>query len=130
MVLIIGGAYQGKRKFAASRFGIAETALLDGASCRPEEALCAKGIFRYQLLIRQLLHAGTDVLEWTKMLLRQDPDRIILMDEIGCGIIPMTAEERLWRETVGRCGCLLAENASTVIRLFCGIPTVLKGELP
>ena len=55
---------------------------------------------------------------------------LILIDEIGSGIIPMEKTERIWREKVGRAGCILAEHADTVIRVICGIPLALKGELP
>ena len=43
---------------------------------------------------------------------------------------PMDAEERAGREAAGRLACLLAERADCVVQMFCGIPTVLKGELP
>ena len=38
--------------------------------------------------------------------------------------------ERAARERAGRLCCLLAERADTVVRVFCGIPKVIKGELP
>ena len=34
------------------------------------------------------------------------------------------------REAAGRLACLLAARAGCVVQMFCGIPTVLKGELP
>ena len=34
------------------------------------------------------------------------------------------------REAAGRLACLLAERADCVVQMFCGLPTVLKGELP
>ena len=33
------------------------------------------------------------------------------------------------REAAGRLACLLAARAECVVQMFCGIPTVLKGEL-
>ena len=50
--------------------------------------------------------------------------------EVGGGVVPMDAEERAGREAAGRLACLLAERADCVVQMFCGIPTVLKGELP
>lgn len=55
---------------------------------------------------------------------------VIIGAEIGCGLVPVAREERARRECVGRFHCLLAERAQTVVRLYCGIPQVLKGELP
>ena len=34
------------------------------------------------------------------------------------------------RDAAGRLACLLAARADCVVQMFCGIPTVLKGELP
>ena len=55
---------------------------------------------------------------------------IILAIEVGGGVVPMDAAERAAREAAGRLACLLAARADCVVQLFCGIPTVLKGELP
>ena len=60
--------------------------------------------------------------------LRRRPDAVILCDEVGCGVVPMDRTDREWRERVGRTCCYLAERAERVIRVYCGIPMVLKGE--
>ena len=33
-------------------------------------------------------------------------------------------------EVGGRLACLLAARADCVVQMFCGLPTILKGELP
>ncbi len=55
---------------------------------------------------------------------------IILATEVGGGVVPMEAQQRAAREAAGRLACLLAARADCVVQMFCGIPTVLKGELP
>ena len=55
---------------------------------------------------------------------------IVIATEIGGGIVPVTPEERAAREAAGRLSCLLAQRAEVVVRVFCGLPTVLKGRLP
>ena len=52
----------------------------------------------------------------------------VLFTEMGSGIVPIDPHERLWREQAGRLSCLLAQRAERVVRIFCGLPTVLKGE--
>mgnify|MGYP001625006053 CR=1 FL=1 len=47
----------------------------------------------------------------------------------GCADLDALPDERAAREAAGRLSCLLAERAETVIRVFCGIPTVLKGGI-
>ena len=55
---------------------------------------------------------------------------VVLATEVGGGVVPMDAGERAAREAAGRLACLLAARAACVVQMFCGIPTVLKGELP
>ena len=45
---------------------------------------------------------------------------IVIATEVGGGVVPMDAGERAGRE---------AARAECVVQMFCGIPTVLKGEL-
>ena len=54
---------------------------------------------------------------------------VILATEVGGGVVPMEAQQRAAREAAGRLACLLAARADCVVQMFCGIPTVLKGEL-
>ena len=54
---------------------------------------------------------------------------IVIATEIGGGLIPMDPTERMKREAAGRLSCLLAERADTVVRVCCGLPQFLKGEL-
>ena len=55
---------------------------------------------------------------------------VILATEVGGGVVPVEAQQRAAREAAGRLACLLAARADCVVQMFCGIPTVLKGELP
>lgn len=55
---------------------------------------------------------------------------LVLATEVGGGVVPMDPQERVRREAAGRLACLLAARAACVVQMFCGIPTVLKGELP
>jgi adenosylcobinamide kinase/adenosylcobinamide-phosphate guanylyltransferase len=54
---------------------------------------------------------------------------VVTASETGCGVIPADRAEREKREKAGRLNCLLAERASAVVRMCCGIPSVLKGTL-
>lgn len=55
---------------------------------------------------------------------------IITVTEVGGGVVPVDPAQRAAREAAGRLGCLLASRADTVVRVFCGLPLVLKGALP
>ena len=128
MILIIGGKAQGKRSFVMRYYP--DSVLTDGASCTADAAMQAACLYNYHALIAYLLEKGIDPAVFTKRLCAENPQCKIILNEIGSGIVPLDPAERRMRETVGICGCILAENADTVIRMTCGIPTVLKGELP
>ena len=54
---------------------------------------------------------------------------IVIATELGGGLIPVEKQAREKREAAGRLACLLAARADTVIRVCCGLPQLLKGEL-
>lgn len=61
--------------------------------------------------------------QWLTNLLDKE---IIVCNEVGSGIIPMLASERMYREQTGRLCTLLASRAEHVIRMVCGIDVNLK----
>ena len=102
-----------------------------------EPGLCLIVLWGIISLIRSLvtgletwLKGESDPMPALQALLKRNPEVVILCDEVGCGVVPMEKKERDWRERVGRTCCVLAEQAERVERLFCGIPTVLKGDGP
>lgn len=54
---------------------------------------------------------------------------IVIATEVGGGVVPADPAERAAREAAGRLNCLLAARADTVVRVFYGLPLVLKGSL-
>ena len=52
--------------------------------------------------------------------------RIIIIEDISQGVVPIDTKERAWREANGRVMALLAKEATSVIRVFCGIPQQIK----
>ena len=129
MVLIYGGAYQGKLDFAKERYGLADADIIcfttddDDADNFPPAHKCLYGL---HLFILSLVRAGSDPLEKIINKLPSLNGKIIVTDDISCGVVPMGAENRAWREAAGRCAAYLSQNADEVFRLFCGIPTRIK----
>ena len=107
MILIIGGAHQGKSDFARS--------------------LCAdenKILYNAHEKIKQLMHDKVDIAEFDNIL---QGIEIVTCNEIGMGIVPLNEFDRQWRETTGRIMCRIANDADTVYRMVCGVPTRIKG---
>jgi ATP-binding cassette subfamily B protein len=77
--------------------------------------------------VQELAAAAEDLESLADRLAAYD---FVLATEVGGGVVPMDAAERAAREAAGRLACLLAARADCVVQMFCGLPTVLKGELP
>lgn len=125
MVLIIGGAFQGKTEYARERFPGLTWA--DGRSCTEEELCRAGGVHHFHAYIERALKMGEDVTRLGAKLLRENSQAVVVTDEIGYGIVPLDAFQREYREVTGRICTELAKEASPVIRVVCGIGTVIKG---
>ena len=124
MNMIIGGTFQGKSKFAESYFNVKN--MTDGEICDFDEVFSAECIFNFHMLIKRLTDENIDCIEFTGKIIRENNNLLVITNEIGCGIVPFEKSERIWRENVGKCGCMIAAESEKVIRVFCGIPTVIK----
>lgn len=111
MVLIVGGAAQGKLDFARRELGVA--AWSEGVLGAED---CVRGL---QLVLRDP-EASLDA--W----LAEHPEGVLICDEVGCGVIPLDRADREWRERVGRACCELARRADAVYRVCCGLGVRLK----
>lgn len=106
MIFITGPLYSGKRTFARTLPG------------------------RYITDAQQLAAGCKDNAELEKLADKLSAYDIVLSTEVGGGVVPIDPVERAARENAGRLACMLAARAACVVQMFCGIPTVLKGELP
>ena len=106
MVLVVGGTNQGKSAFAKS---LSEDVVKD-----------------LHLQIRACMERGEDSWALAEQVQLSHPNGVITMAELGCGLIPVDAFDREYRETVGRISCELAKKADAVYRVCCGIPMQIK----
>ncbi|NBH73538.1 cobalamin biosynthesis protein CobU [Clostridiaceae bacterium] len=130
MILIIGGMSQGKKEFARQLAGVGAPEfgadLADGWADPPQSALQKPYLASFHGWIRRILEEGGDPDVFVGQVLAAEP-RIITMDEVGCGIVPVERTERDYREAVGHAGQKLAGSAGEVYRMVCGIPQKIKG---
>lgn len=110
MILLIGGAFQGKKKLARE--------YIERTGKHGLEA-------DFHRKIRDALMTDKDPEEIVRQLL-QEPPAVVTMDEIGYGIVPMEKNEREYREAVGHAGQLLAAYAQEVYRVVAGIAVRIK----
>ena len=124
MHLVIGGAYQGKLAYALEHFALSPEQVFDCSDGGIDyTAPCIVHGERFALAC---LREGREAAE--ELLANRDlwRDAVIVCDDISCGVVPMDAELRAWREAAGRMINYLAGEADTVTRLFCSIPQVIK----
>lgn len=100
--------------------------IVEGELLQEKDAGEADIIAHFHLYIRRLLEEGRDVREAVGKLLLQNPNLILEVTELGCGIVPVDAFDRNYRETVGRICCELAKEAEAVYRVHCGIGIRIK----
>lgn len=106
IILIIGGAFQGKKRFALEKLGIDEKRIF----CDFHEEM-KKYSDNGEILIEKILKGGYDA---------------VISNEVGCGVVPADKGEREWRDAVGRGLCSLAEKCSQVWRVTMGIGIKIK----
>ena len=73
-----------------------------------------------------MLAEGRDPLAFAEQFFREHPDAVVTANEVGAGVVPMAAEDRAFREAVGRVLCVFARNEEQVTRCVYGIGVRLK----
>lgn len=138
MILVLGGMCQGKHSFCKKEFPKAE--LIDDFECKIREQLRQgkdpvkeaerwiedKMIGSFTDITGVSIDKADPIKDTGADSVAGKPELVIIMREVGSGVVPMEREEREWREAVGRVSCLFAERAARVYRLLAGIPQRLK----
>lgn len=127
MELIIGGAYNSKLNFALKYYNLKQEDFQNGAECSLSEAFNKKGIYNLHLLIRRFIISGIN--DYNKIIekIHSSNIEIIICTEVGNGVVPLDKIDNKMREYVGRILSVISEKSTRVIRIYYGIPSVIKG---
>ncbi len=120
MILIIGGAYQGKLDFAKNQFGITREDIYTCADGEPD--FSKRCIYK----IEEFTFAHPDPVGWFKANRELWENSILICEDIFCGVVPLDAQNRSWRQRTGRLCQYLAGEATQVSRIFCGLEQRIK----
>lgn len=131
MKLIIGGYAQGKLHYVLQSCHLEEELVVDGklpeqgkaASRKQKETVVINHFHRW---VRSRIEVGECPEEMIRAYLAEQPDCIIICDEIGNGIVPADCLEREYRERLGRILTELAGKAEQVERVICGLGQRIK----
>ena len=144
----------GEQEAALSYYGVCKTLpaqkdamiLLDigGGSCEIVAPQCSLAV---SLPVGAIYVCGEDEIDFSKHCIykieaftacNEDPigyfethredwqDSILILQDIFCGVVPMGAENRAWRQRTGRLAQYLSKEAKQVSRIFCGLEQRLK----
>ena len=125
MELIIGGAYQGKTEYAKTQFLLSDEDIFicdyDGKIDFSKK--CISHIEKFCFYCAENGLEPKDIFSEHQ---DESADKIIISDDISCGVVPIDKTERLFREATGRLLLMLSEKSKQVTRIFCGLPQRLK----
>ena len=124
MVFIIGGAYQGKLTYAKAAFHLSSE---DIFTCNGTEIDVRKrGIRSIEEFSYACVQAKTDAVKYFASHREEWENSILICRDIFCGVVPLGAENRAWRQETGRLCRYLSAEAKQVSRVFCGLEQRLK----
>ena len=124
MILVFGGSYNGKLNYVKEKYNIGDEEIF---FCNGKEVDYSKKVIcGLHKLVYEIRKDGEDPLKYIKDNVKHFQEKIIISDEISSGIVPLEKNDRIWREDNGKCLQYLSKNSCAVIRVFCGIGTVLK----
>lgn len=124
MQMIIGGAFQGKSTYAKEHYP--NINWKKGSELDRELLFQAEGVLNFEEFLRKELIEGKDADDLAEELFRRNPEVILICQEVGYGVVPMDKFDRIYREKVGRVCTELAKKSNKVVRVICGIGTVIK----
>lgn len=124
MNLIIGGAYQGKLDFAKETYHLTDS---DIALCSGDEIDFSKpAIAQIEKFTLACVKTGKDPIAYFRQHKPLWENSILICQDIFCGVVPLGADMRAWRQYTGRLCQYLSRQADSVSRIFCGLEQKLK----
>lgn len=129
MHIIIGGAFNGKRAYVKQ--------LIEATWYEQELPENVEGNI-VLANIEGILHAhleeeeeqvASDIAGKIRLLDAQSDELIVILTDMGRGVVPLEKEQRQLRDTCGRLYQLLFKEATTITRIWYGIPEILKKGL-
>lgn len=128
MIVVTGGIASGKKTYLQT-CGIDVTSAFDARAFSDSTAELLRKLESAQVVlhVEELVRTGALDQQAQELLFAM---HAVTCTEVGSGVIPLTWDDRVFRERAGSLSSLLASKAQCVVRMVCGIPVALKGTLP
>lgn len=136
MQVYIGGAYNGKREYVKKQLAsIPKESIhfFDGVLPNPEYSKKDVLILmNFEKLVPKFkgqpeLEVAQDVINRIRVL-EEQANVICILTDLGRGIVPLEEMDRFIRDCCGRIYQQLFQRASSVTRIWYGIPETIKGD--
>lgn len=128
MIFVVGGSYNNKLNFVLEKYKLKHEDVYNGEMDTPYKG--ERIVYNFHEIVKRMLREkkyNDEILQFVKTLLKRE-DLIIISDEVGYGIVPISKEDRYFREMNGRISCYIAKEAREVYRVMYGIGKKIKGE--
>ena len=124
MRLIFGGAYQGKLDFALETFRLNPEQVF---TCNGTEIDFSKPcIDKLEEFTYACVGEKIDPVAYFRDNADKWRDAVLICQDMSCGVVPLGAEMREWRQNTGLLCQYLSREAESVHRIFCGLEQRLK----
>ncbi|MFC2662859.1 MAG: bifunctional adenosylcobinamide kinase/adenosylcobinamide-phosphate guanylyltransferase [Eubacterium sp.] len=144
MILIFGGAYQGKKEYVINKYKIRDAQIYNcenpdeyrdfsgrgGAAELRDAAGSFSALDHLEAWILREIRENRKPEEELRAALDDGfwDGKIVICTDITQGIVPIDAEMRKWRDQTGKCLQLLAFRADEAVRVFCGLAETVKAR--
>lgn len=121
MILIFGGAYQGKLEYAQENYKGTVYNCIGSKINFDADIINDIGQFVFSCV-----KEGKDAEKYISKNIERLKGKVIICNDVSQGIVPIDPLERQFRDMVGRVMVYLGREAESVIRIFCGLPQKVK----
>ena len=127
MDLFVGGKAQGKLNYVLNKYDLSFNQVLDGENINNISEIENYKVFNhFNIWVKNMLLNSRDVYNEIELILKINPEIIIISDDLGNGIVPIDKFERNYREFLGRVLCTIAQKSVNMERIICGIGQKIK----
>ena len=124
MDIIIGGCFQGKLDYAKNKYNLNISDIND--LTKEELDLSKKCLYHFEYFAYNASKNTLDTIEEIKRIESLLKNKIIIIDDIFEGVVPIDKEIRKYREEAAKLSAYLVKKSDTAVRIYLGIEEKLK----
>lgn len=126
MIFVFGGSFQGKTDFVKKTFSLSDEDIFVPEDGMTDFDTDRKAIIHIERFILSRIEASLPVFDWFDEHMEMFRDRIVVCDDISCGVVPIEKTLRLYRDNVGKQMQIFSRESESVYRVYAGIGEKLK----